>query len=94
MSPPVVELLGPAVGGIRNHVIELTTRLRAAGRDVIVAGPAGVLGPDLAVDVVVDIPRRTSPTGVLAARRQLAAGLAATGAEVLPGPRPTRAELV
>ncbi|HKY16235.1 MAG TPA: glycosyltransferase, partial [Microthrixaceae bacterium] len=67
----VVELMGPAVGGIRTHVAELTRRLRAAGRDVVVAGPPDALGHLGRNDVVVDVPAGLSPWGLVRARRQL-----------------------
>jgi glycosyltransferase involved in cell wall biosynthesis len=67
----VVELMGPAEGGIRTHVRELTARLRAQGAEVAVAGPAGALGDD-PVDHVVDVPAGLDAVGLLTARRQLA----------------------
>jgi glycosyltransferase involved in cell wall biosynthesis len=83
VTAPVIELVGPAVGGIRAHVIELTRRLRRDDVEVVVAGPRGVLGTEVGVDVDVDVPRGASPTGLLRARRQLATALADSGAEVV-----------
>jgi glycosyltransferase involved in cell wall biosynthesis len=83
VSGPVVELLGPAVGGIRTHVAELTRLRRARGHDTIVAGPLGALGPSGTVDEVVDVPRRNRPLAVLRARRQLRDLLARSGATVV-----------
>jgi glycosyltransferase involved in cell wall biosynthesis len=79
----VVELLGPAVGGIRTHVAELTRLRRARGHETIVAGPAGALGSNGRVDEVVDVPRRNQPLAVLRARRQLGAVVARSGATVV-----------
>jgi glycosyltransferase involved in cell wall biosynthesis len=75
VSGPVVELLGPAVGGIRTHVAELTRLRRARGHETVVAGPATALGAAGTVDEVVDIPRRRAPQRAVGARRQLAAVL-------------------
>ncbi len=71
-GPMVVELMGPAEGGIRTHVAELVSRLRGAGARVAVAGPRGALGDRGEVDWVVDVPAALSLRGLLAARRQLA----------------------
>ena len=71
-GPVVVELMGPAEGGIRTHVAELVSRLRSAGARVAVAGPRGALGDRGEVDWVVDVPAALSLRGLLTARRQLA----------------------
>ncbi len=65
-----VELMGPAEGGIRTHVAELTARLDAVGVDAVVAGPEGALG-DRPVDVRVDVPGGLSPGGLRRAAKQL-----------------------
>ncbi len=70
----VLQLLGPSTGGIRRHVSHLTDHLRAAGWDVTVAGPQGVLDH---IDHVVPVPAGADP--VRAARavrafRSLTAG--------------------
>jgi glycosyltransferase involved in cell wall biosynthesis len=70
-APRVVELLGPAVGGIRVHVAELTRLLRERGCDVVVAGPAGALGERGEVDAVVDVPSGLDPLALARAARQM-----------------------
>ncbi len=73
MSPSVIELSGPAVGGIRVHVAELTRRLRARGFQVKVAGPIGLLGTLGQVDDRVDVPAGLSLRGLWRASRELRA---------------------
>ncbi len=83
MTAPVVELVAPAVGGIRAHVTELTVRLRERGRKVVVAGPAAVLAPRVATDAIVDMPSSPSPIGLVRARRQLSAARRLHGSDVI-----------
>ena len=64
----VLQLLGPSTGGIRRHVAYLSDQLRAAGWEVGIAGPAGVLDD---LDHVVPIPDGTDPRGVLRSGRAL-----------------------
>jgi glycosyltransferase involved in cell wall biosynthesis len=69
-TPHVVELLGPAVGGIRAHVEQLAAGLRAQGHTVTVAGP---VAPDYTVvDEVVAVPNGLDPRRLRQARAQLA----------------------
>jgi len=67
----VVELMGPAEGGIRTHVAELTTRLPGVDVDPLVAGPPGALG-GRPVDAAVAVPAGLSPAALRRAARQLA----------------------
>ncbi len=64
----VIELTGPAVGGIRNHVTELTRQLRERGIDVEWCGP---VADDSGAEVAVDVPAGFSPARLFRARRQL-----------------------
>jgi glycosyltransferase involved in cell wall biosynthesis len=64
----VIELLGPATGGIRTHVGELADRLRQRQLGVVVAGPAS---QGSFVDVVVEVPERPDPIALWRARRTM-----------------------
>ncbi|MGH9182271.1 MAG: glycosyltransferase family 4 protein [Acidimicrobiales bacterium] len=67
----LLQLLGPSSGGIRRHVACLAEHLDAAGWEVSVAGPGGVmdgLGP---LQHPVAVPSRLTPRRVAAARRDL-----------------------
>lgn len=64
----VIELLGPATGGIRTHVGELVERLRGRHCEVVVAGPAS---HGSFVDVVVEVPERPDPVALWQARRAI-----------------------
>lgn len=67
-----LELMGPAEGGIRTHVAELSARLGEAGVDARVAGPPGALG-ERPVDVRVDVPAGLSPGRLRRAAKQIGA---------------------
>lgn len=64
-----IELIGPSTGGIRRHVVALTSDLRSAGWTVVVAGPIGVIAD--ARDV--SVPTGVSWGAIRRARRQLVA---------------------
>jgi glycosyltransferase involved in cell wall biosynthesis len=70
-GPSVLQLLGPSTGGIRRHVVELTTRLEDRGWAVAVAGPSGVLDGLRVLDHCVEVPSGLRPGAVVAARRAL-----------------------
>jgi glycosyltransferase involved in cell wall biosynthesis len=67
-----LQVLGPSTGGIRVHVAALAEGLERRDVRAPVVGPAGVLdglGPQAGV---VPVPAGTSPSGLLAASRELA----------------------
>lgn len=64
----VIELLGPATGGIRTHVGELADRVRQRQLGVVVAGPAS---HGSFVDVVVEVPDGADPIALWRARRAM-----------------------
>lgn len=68
-DPRIIELAGPATGGILVHLRELTQQLRRRGREIVVAGPSS-LGP--VVDEVVEVPTGLHPPALWRARRALA----------------------
>ncbi|GAA4833744.1 glycosyltransferase [Luteimicrobium xylanilyticum] len=70
----VLQILGSSAGGVGRHVGQAADALRAAGHDVVVAGPASVrplVGEDVAFEAV-EITDRPRP-GDVAVVRQLAA---------------------
>ncbi|MDI3297861.1 MAG: glycosyltransferase [Bacillota bacterium] len=89
MRASVLHLLRPAAGGIRRHVAALASGLAEAGWQVAVAAPGDFLRqlePGLDPRVArqaVEVPARPSPGALRAARRQLAALLAAGGYRLL-----------
>lgn len=83
-SPPAtLQVLGPSTGGIRRHVATLTSALRRRGAHVAVAGPAGVLGPEIPVDHPLVVPGLAGLHHLPAARRDVAAAAGAAGARVV-----------
>lgn len=82
-TPATLQLLGPSTGGIRRHVATLTTALRSRGAPTGVAGPAGVLGPEMAVDHPLVVPGLGGLHHLRAARRKVAAAATAVPAEVI-----------
>lgn len=84
-SPPpaTLQVLGPSSGGIRRHVATLSSSLRGRGANVAVAGPAGVLGPEMAVDHPLVVPGLSGLHRVPAARRGVVAAAGAAGARVI-----------
>lgn len=78
----VLELLGPSTGGIRRHVAVLSKLAAARGRDVTVAGPAGVmngLDTGTARRETVAVPASFHPKAVLAGIRELRSLVASRG---------------
>ena len=67
----VLQVLGPAVGGIRAHVAALAPRLEERGVRAPVVGPPGVLGELGCQSGVVDVPGRPVPVELLRARRAI-----------------------
>ncbi len=67
----VLQLLGPSTGGIRRHVVHLSSGLSAQGWDVEVAGPSGVLEGLAPLDHVVDVPASVDPRALVSSRRAL-----------------------
>lgn len=77
MTDRVLQLLGPSTGGIRQHVVALSSGLAGRGWSVDTAGPAGVLDGLAPLNHVVDIPAGTS-LGAAARARSALGELAAT----------------
>lgn len=68
----VLELLGPSTGGIRRHVAVLGDLVAASGWQATLAGPRHVLDGLVAVEPeVVGVPASMSPSGLVAAVRQV-----------------------
>lgn len=81
--PVVLQVLGPSTGGIRGHVTELAARLEQRGWRVEVAGPVGVLDGLRVLDHQVAVPSAPDLLAAVAARRTLAAAVAAAKADVI-----------
>lgn len=81
--PPTLQVLGPSTGGIRRHVAALTSALRGRGAHVAVAGPAGVLGPEMPVDHPLVVPGLSALHRLPAARRETRAAAGAAGVRVV-----------
>lgn len=66
----VIEVVGPAVGGIRQHVTELVRQARSAGIEIVIAGPSAPRGVE--ADVAIPLAGASRPWGVVRAATTIA----------------------